>query len=35
MMKSYFDKGTGIDNNSNINTSNNKELIDLTEKKVI
>ena len=35
MMKSYFDKETGIDKNSNLNTSNNKELIDLIEKKVI
>ena len=33
MIKSYFGKETGIDNNSNLNTSNNKELIDLTEKK--
>ena len=35
MMKSYFGKEIGIDKNSNLNTSNNKELIDLKEKKVI
>ena len=35
VMTSYFDKETEIDKNSNLNTSNNKELIDLTEKKVI
>ena len=35
MMKAYFGKETGIDKNSNLNTSNNKELIDLTEKKFI
>ena len=35
MMTSYFGKETGIDKNSNLNTSNNKELIDLIEKKVI
>ena len=29
MMKSYFGKVTGIDKNYNLNTSNNKELIDL------
>ena len=35
MMKGYFGKETGIDKNSNLNTSNDKELIDLTKKKVI
>ena len=35
IMKSYFGKETGIDKNFNLNTSNNKELIDLIEKKFI
>lgn len=34
-MKGYFSKQTGIDNTSNLNTSNDKELIDLTEKNII
>ena len=34
-MKWYFSKQTGIDNTSNLNISNDKELIDLTEKKII
>ena len=35
MTKRYFGKEEGIDKNSNLNTSNNKELMDLTEKKVV
>ena len=35
MMKRYFGKEAGIDKTSNLNTSNDKELIDLTEKKII
>ena len=35
MMKGYFGKETRIDKTSNLNTSNDKELIDLTEKKII
>ena len=35
MMKEYFDQQTDFDKKSNINTSNDKELIDLTEKKIV
>ena len=35
MMKAYFGKETGIEKNFNLNTSNDKELIGLNEKKVI
>ena len=35
MMKIFFVNQTGIDNNSNIKISDDKELIDLTEKKII
>ena len=34
-MKWCFDKQRGIDKNSKNSTSNDKELIDLTEKKII
>ena len=35
MMKGYFYKQTRIDKNSNLSTSNDKELINLTDKKNI
>ena len=35
IMESYFGRETVIDKNFNLNTSNNKELIDLVEKKFI
>ena len=35
MMEGYFGKDTVIDKNSKNSTSNDKELIDLTEKKII
>ena len=35
MMEGYFGKETVIDNNFNNKNSNEKELIDLTEKKII
>ena len=35
MMKRYFGKEKGIETNSNLKISNNKKLMDLTEKKVV
>ena len=34
IMREYFGKETGINKNFNLNTSNDKKLIDLIEKKI-